>query len=213
VSRWCCRIRRRQADSGRTTVHVPLSEHDALFVVFRRPARAVPRPIPAVTRTPLATLDGAWRVRFAGLGAPASLVLPTPMSWSASADPGVKYFSGTATYVRTIHAPASWLARGRRVVLALGDVRDLAEVVVNGVTLPLAWKAPFEVDVTRALHAGANRLEIRVTNEWTNRIIGDRAAPPEKKILSSAPAFFGGTPPLPPSGLLGPVRFVAVDLK
>jgi hypothetical protein len=98
-------------------------------------------------------------------------------------------------------------------VLSLGDVRDLAEVVVNGTTMPLAWKAPFEVDVTRALHAGTNQVEIRVTNEWTNRLIGDRAAPPEKKILSSAPAFFGGTPPLPPAGLLGPVSFIAIESK
>ena len=203
-----------QADSGRTTVRVPMTPYDALFVVFRRSASAASRVMPAETRTTLATLGGPWPVRFTpGLGAPASVVMPALGSWTTSADSGVKYYSGTATYARTVRASASWLARGRRVVLSLGDVRDLAEVVVNGATMPLVWKAPFEVDITRALHAGTNQLEIRVTNEWTNRLIGDRAAAPEKKILSSAPAFFGGTPPLPLAGLLGPVSFIAIDSK
>ncbi|HKP15655.1 MAG TPA: glycosyl hydrolase [Gemmatimonadaceae bacterium] len=201
-----------RADSGRTTVRVPFTQHDALFVVFRRPAPDAPRVVPAVTRTTLATVGGPWRVQFEpGLGAPASIVLPTLQPWSASADSGVKFFSGTATYTRTVQVPASWLARGRTVLLSLGDVRDMAEVVVNGTTLPLVWKAPFEVDVTRALRAGTNQVEIRVTNEWTNRLIGDRASPQKRVLTAGAPAGFGGTPPLPQSGLLGPVTLVSVE--
>src|SRR5829696_6622947 len=178
-----------RVDSTRTRVRLPMTEHDALFVVFRGSTAEASRAVPAVTRTTLATLDGPWQVRFApGLGAPPSIVLPQLASWTASADSGVKYFSGTATYSRTVQAPESW--RGRRVLLSLGDVRDLAEVVVNGMTMPL-WKAPFEVDVTGVLRTGANQVEIRVTNEWTNRMIGDRRLPPEKRILSpGAPAPF-----------------------
>jgi hypothetical protein len=187
-----------------------MTEHDALFVVFRRALSADSLTVPAPLRTTLATLGGPWRVSFApGLGAPASVVLPQLASWTASADSGVKYFSGAATYTRTVQVPASW--RGRRVMLSLGDVRDIAEVVVNGTTF-LLWKAPFETDVTGVLRTGANQVEVRVTNEWTNRLIGDRAMP-QKKILSSSPGFFGGTPPLPPSGLLGPVRFIAVGSR
>jgi hypothetical protein len=197
-------------DSTRTRVRLPMTEHDALFVVFRRSTAAEAHVVPAVTRTTLATLEGPWRVAFApGLGAPASIVMPTLAAWSASADSGVKYFSGTATYRRTVQVPASW--RSRPVLLSLGDVRDLAEVVVNGTTFVL-WKAPFEADVTGALRTGANQVEIRVTNQWTNRLIGDRASP-QTRILSSAPGFFGGTPPLPQSGLLGPVRFIAVGSR
>jgi hypothetical protein len=181
--------------------------------VFRRPAPEAPRVVPAVTRTTLATIGGPWRVQFAsGLGAPASVVLPSLSSWTASADSGVKFFSGTATYARTVQVQPAWLARGRTVMLSLGDVRDIAEVVVNGTVLPLVWKAPFEVDVTRAVHAGANQVEIRVTNEWTNRLIGDRASP-QKRVLSAGPAPFGGPPPLSPSGLIGPVRLIALDSR
>jgi hypothetical protein len=199
-------------DSTRTRVRLPMTEHDALFVVFRRAMPAEARVLPAVTRTTLATVGGPWRVAFApGLGAPASIVMPQLTSWTASSDSGVKYFSGTATYTHTVRVPASW--RGRRILLSLGEVRDLAEVTVNGVALPLLWKAPFEADVTGALRPGANAIEIRVTNEWTNRIIGDRAAPPEKRVLAQGgPPPFGARPQIPaPSGLLGPVRFIAID--
>jgi hypothetical protein len=197
-------------DSIRTRVRLPMTEHDAFFVVFRRAMEGESRVVPAVTRTTLATLDGPWRIAFApDLGAPPSIVMPQLASWTTSADSGVKYFSGTATYTRTVRVPPSW--RGRRIVLSLGEVRDLAEVTVNGLKMPLLWKAPFEVDVTGALRPGANQVEIRVTNEWTNRLIGDRAAPPGKRILSPGPGPFGGWPPLPPSGLLGPVRLIAVE--
>jgi hypothetical protein len=167
--------------------------------------------LPAVTRTTLATVSGPWRVAFApDLGAPPSIVMPQLTSWTASADSGVKYFSGTATYTHTVRMPPAW--RGRRIMLSLGDVRDMAEVTVNGVTLPLLWKAPFEADVTGALRPGENQIVIRVTNEWTNRIIGDRAMPEQRVLAQGGPPPFGVRPQVPsPSGLLGPVRFIAVD--
>jgi len=96
--------------------------------------------------------------------------------------------------------------------LDLGNVRDIAEVSVNGKALGILWKAPYRIDVTGALKPGDNVLEIKVTNEWTNRLIGDRAASVEQKILdpeSTAPGGFGGVGAqnqrLVESGLLGPV--------
>jgi hypothetical protein len=89
-------------------------------------------------------------------------------------------------------------------------VNDLAEVSINGQLLVNLWKQPYEVEVTKALKPGNNRLEIRVTNQWTNRIIGDRLSP-DKKVLADVPARpgFGPPPTLVPSGLLGPVTIVA----
>jgi hypothetical protein len=64
-------------------------------------------------------------------------------------------------------------------------------VSVNGKALGILWKAPYRVDATGALKAGANRLEIKVTNEWTNRQIGDRLLPVEKRVLAQAAPMFG----------------------
>jgi hypothetical protein len=197
----------------RTTVHLRTTEHDALFVVFRRPATAPARVVTRETRTSLATVPGPWLVRFpTGLGAPPSITLAALGSWTTHPDSGVKFFSGTAAYSRTVNAPATWFAPGRKLLLELGTVRDLAEVVVNGQTLPLLWKAPYSVDVSHVLRPGANRVEIRVTNEWTNRLIGDRAAPAGRKVLGGdAPArAFGPTPELVESGLLGPVTITSI---
>jgi hypothetical protein len=145
----------------------------------------------------------------AKLGAPASIQLPKLQSWTESADAGVKYFSGTATYTRTLQAPRAWFTPGAKLLLDLGRVGDIAEVAVNGKSLGTFWKPPYLVDVTGALRPGANQLEIRVTNEWTNRIAGDRAAPEGQKVLSGGPPSFGGPGrrlPLPESGLMGPVE-------
>jgi hypothetical protein len=198
----------------RTTVPLRLAEREALFVVFRRAASAPARTLPSPVVATLDTVRGAWDVRFPpDLGAPPAVRLARLESWTASADSGVKYFSGTATYTTTVQAPQRWFRPGARVLLDLGAVRDLAEVSVNGKALGTAWKPPFRVDVTDALRPGANRLQIEVTNQWTNRLIGDRSAPPERKVLGAgapAPGAFGAAPTLPESGLLGPVTFLSV---
>jgi hypothetical protein len=86
------------------------------------------------------------------------------------------------------------------VLLDLGMVKDLAEVSVNGKALGILWKAPYRVDATGALKAGANRLEVKVTNEWTNRQIGDRLLPVEKRVLAQAAPMFGAPAGAAPAG-------------
>jgi hypothetical protein len=87
-------------------------------------------------------------------------------------------------------------------------VKNLAQVTVNGKTLPTAWKAPFRVNVTGALRAGANTLEIAVTNLWVNRIIGDQQPDAAQKFTYTPMPFYRANSRLLPSGLLGPVQVV-----
>jgi hypothetical protein len=199
---------------GRTTVPLHLTERQSVFVVFRRAASVLSRVLPPSTRTILTTISGPWDVSFPpNLGAPERIQLAKLESWTVNADEGVKYFSGTATYTKIIQAPQSWFQAGARVLLDLSMVMDIAEISVNGASLGTLWKVPYEVDITNALKPGENQLEIKVTNEWTNRLIGDRAAPPDKKVLAaSGPMIggFGGSPPLAESGLLGPVTLVLI---
>ena len=123
-----------------------------------------------------------------------------------------KTISGTATYTRTLQAPRAWFTPGAKILLDLGRVGDIAEVTVNGKSLGTLWKPPYTVDVTSALRPGANQLEIRVTNEWTNRLAGDRAAQPVDRVLSAGETPFRGGPREPEiSGLLGPVQIFAED--
>jgi hypothetical protein len=184
-------------ESGFTVVPLNLAERESVFVVFRNAAPAAVRSASVAVETKLATLSGPWTLTFPpNWGAPPSVRMPQLASWTDIPDPGVKYFSGTATYTRTVQA----------------------EVKVNGMSVGLTWAPPYRLDVTAALKPGTNKLEIEVTNEWTNRQIGDRLLPLEKRILAqpgvpgapAAPTGFGFGPQAPPeSGLLGNVTFIA----
>jgi hypothetical protein len=87
-------------------------------------------------------------------------------------------------------------------------VQNLAEVIINGKSLGIVWKKPFRVDVTEALQEGENNLEIRVTNLWVNRLIGDQQPGVENKITYTTMPFYRADSPLKPSGLLGPVKII-----
>ena len=85
------------AQDGRTSITLTLTPYQSGFVVFRE-AGAASRAVAKPSRTPVAALTGPWTVTFQpGRGAPESAVLPQLADWSKSSDPGVRYFSGTAT--------------------------------------------------------------------------------------------------------------------
>jgi hypothetical protein len=192
--------------NGRTVVALTLDPHDAVFVVFRKAAAAPSRTVAKPVETRLALVEGAWDVAFqAGRGAPATIALPSLASWHQHADAGVRYFSGTGTYTKTIDAPAAWFRPGARMILDLGDVKNIALVTVNGKALGTYWKTPFKVDVTSALKPGANTLEVKVINLWVNRLIGDQQPNVTKKYTYTAQQFYAADSPLLPSGLIGPV--------
>jgi hypothetical protein len=196
-------------ERGRTTVPLRLDPIDAIFVVFRKPAAQQSVAVSAPVEAPIATLEGPWDVSFQpGRGAPAKITLDKLSSWAENADSGVKYFSGTGIYTKTIQVPAEWLSSGARFWLDLGSVKDLAEVFVNGKSSGIVWKAPFRVDVTDAIKTGANALEVRVTNLWVNRLIGDAQPDVAKKYTYTTQPFYSANSPLAPSGLLGPVQII-----
>ena len=194
---------------GRTTVALRLEPADAVFVVFRKAAAAPSRTVPATVETALATVEGPWEVSFqADRGAPAKITLDRLSSWHENGNTGVKYFSGAGTYTKTIQAPAEWFKTGTRLWIDLGDTKNLAEVTVNGKPLGVLWKTPFQVDVTAALKPGANAVQVKVTNLWVNRLIGDQQPDAAKKYTYTTQQFYRADSPLLPSGLLGPVRIV-----
>jgi hypothetical protein len=185
-----------------------------VFVVLRRAAGAPARTLGRAQSAALATLSGPWSVSFPpNWGAPPRIQLPSLTSWTASTDPGVKYFSGTATYTKEVQAPAAWLAAGKRVMLDLGNVKEIAEVSVNGKGLGILWKAPFQADVTGALKPGPNRVEIKVTNLWPNRMIGDLQPSATKRYTFTDYKPYTKDSPLLESGLLGPVTLSSITRR
>jgi hypothetical protein len=125
-------------------------------------------------------IAGPWTVKFPpNWGAPASVEMERLISWPEHPDPGVRYFSGTAEYVKEFDVPADMLVPGQAVLLDLGTVKNLARVRLNGRDLGILWKLPFRVDVAGIVKPSGNRLEVSVTNLWPNRLIGDEQLPPD----------------------------------
>jgi hypothetical protein len=176
-------------------------------------------------------LPGAWEVRFpSGWGAPASTVFDKLISWTERPEEDVKHFSGTAVYRKTFDLPGERLGHDKSLLLDLGEVKIMAQVILNGHDLGILWKAPFCVEIGDVAKTGRNELEIRVTNLWPNRLIGDERKPPYLKFNPGGavvewPAWVADGGPVPktgrytfttwrhysadspllPSGLLGPM--------
>ncbi|MDR3711356.1 MAG: glycosyl hydrolase, partial [Puia sp.] len=196
---------------GKTTVPLTLEPWGTVFVVFRKATQETARTLPAKTETQLATVEGGWKLAFqADRGAPQSISLDKLASWSDSADQGVKYFSGTGTYTKSFEAKADWFKKGAHVWIDLGDVKNLAEVTVNGKSLGIVWHEPYRVDATAALKPGANEISIKVTNAWVNRIIGDQQPDATTKYTFITEKPYNAQSPLLASGLLGPVNVYSV---
>jgi len=177
-----------------------------------RPVKAsgVPAPI---------AISGPWNLTFPLKGTSKQLDLEAG-SWTGHGDEDVKYFSGTVTYRKNFTLPAARIVTGQRLLLDLGDVQNLARVRLNGKDLGVLWKAPYVIDITADVVAGANRIELEVTNTWFNRLAGDVGKPQEQRVtwagaagrgFGAGGAAAGGAPappPLLPAGLIGPVRIV-----
>jgi hypothetical protein len=119
-----------------------------------------------------------------------------------SADPGIRYFSGIATYRSGFDLPQASAAKS--VVLDLGSVGDVAEVRINGLSVGTLWHPPYRVDIGSAVRAGRNTIEVRVANLWVNRLIGDAQPNAEKVTFTTLPTYRADAP-LRTSGLIGPV--------
>ncbi len=194
---------------GRTIISLRFESWDACFIVFRQKTNLRVYNQPAVKETPALALGGPWTVKFQKeRGAPENATFDRLSSWSEHADPGIKYFSGTAVYQNTFKMPA--LTKDTRYAIDLGMVKNLAEVIVNGKNMGICWKQPFKLDITDALKAGENQVDIKVTNLWANRLIGDAQLSVKNKITFTTMPFYKADAPLLPSGLLGEVSIIAI---
>lgn len=122
---------------------------------------------------PIYDLSTDWLIRFPdGGGTTSSYIMDTLKPLHPFLDPGVRAFSGTASWQRSISLTPYDL-EGNHLILDLGHVAVLAEIYVNGHSAGICWKPPFRMEITPWLKPGVNQLDVRVTNLWVNRLKGD----------------------------------------
>jgi len=193
-----------QIVAGRTIVPLKFESWDAFFIVFIDNTTSDSYTKPEVTETKISQITGPWNVTIAER----EITMDYLASWTENDDPEIKYFSGTVSYGSNIEIKE--MDKMARYIIDLGQVKNLAEVVVNGQNQGILWKKPFKMDITDALKTGQNVLEINVTNLWVNRLIGDAQPNAEKSTFTTMP-FYQADSPLLKSGLLGPVKLLQIS--
>jgi hypothetical protein len=207
-------------EGGRTIVDIPLDRFGSIVVLFRGQAQQTSHREEEASARIIATETGPWQVSFQpDRGAPATATFAQLSDFRDNADPGIRYFSGIARYQARIDIPLR-KSGPSRLWLDLGDVRDVAEVWVNGKLAGTTWKPPYRVDISAYAKAGRNDIEVRSVNLWVNRLIGDVQPGVTKKVTftaadgktdatsarsRSAQMPYKADAPLRASGLLGPV--------
>ncbi len=188
-------------------IELELPAIGSAFVVFRRDGQAPEKTgglfiDKSVKRIPI---NGTWTVKFQpGRLAPESVEWDELIDWTSSEEPGIKYFSGTAAYSIQFNMPE---AASGDCWLDLGKVCEVGEVSIDGQDLGTVWTFPFRVKVPeKLLRRGSHILEVKVTNVWNNRLVGDQFLSEEERITrTNLQGQHTKNSPLVPSGLLGPI--------
>jgi len=166
-----------ESTGNTTTLTIPFASFGSAFVIFQSPGKemASKQFYQSQKFTNAITLNNKWQVSFPPkLGAPASAELSAG-SWTDNKVFGIKYFSGTATYNTNINITKAQLKQN--LWLDLGEVRNLAEIYVNGMPADTLWSQPFRADISKLLIAGTNKITLKITNTWWNRLVGDEQLP------------------------------------
>lgn len=189
-----------QIKEGRTIVPLNFESWDAFFVIFKEKTTANSYIKPVTKETTLTPISSPWKVSFNDK----NVTFDKLISWTENTDVDVKYFSGTASYENTFKVTS--VDKAAKYVVDLGDVKNIAEVVVNGKNVGTAWKTPFKLDITEAIKAGDNAIRVNVTNTWVNRLVGDAQPDVKQKTTFTTMPFYRKDSPLVPSGIIGEVK-------
>ncbi len=189
---------------GYTTVPLQLAPMESVFIVFEKDAvKTDGKNYPE--RTLITSLPDGWDINLCSMfGEQSNIKDAATGDLSLSSDDAVKHFAGTMTYTNTFKMPK--LSKGKRVELNLGEVREMAEVYVNGQKAGGVWTAPYTLDITDFVKKGRNKITVKVVNNWNNRLIGDAQKPAEQRRTSYPYHYLKPESPLQPAGLLGPVE-------
>jgi hypothetical protein len=199
--------------AGNTTVSLRLDAGESCFVVFRQTIKNLPanrKNYPV--ETTVAVIPDNWNIEFYNKwsGERHLLVNHPLFDWSRHSADSIRYFSGTATYSAEFTLPET--SNDGDLYLCLDSVNIIATVIINGrEAANNIWTRPYRVNITNLLHSGNNKLEIRVTNLWRNKIVDKiKGVTPENPVyMLEFPSNYGDK--LAPSGILGKVTIVKLS--
>lgn len=197
-----------------TSFEINLPAHGSIFLVFNKTNRNTLSVFTNNKTAAETVISGPWTVSFPpNWGAPPLVVFDRLISWTESENPGIKYFSGTAVYHNSFNMAATG---NKELIIDLGELRDVAEVFINGKSAGILWKKPYRVNISQLVQPGTNELKIEIVNMWSNRLTGDMLSDPKDRFCKTNQPYMktevwpGGDEPykLQTAGLLGPVSIL-----
>lgn len=196
-----------------TVVPMKLDKNECVFVVFRKKGEPAATTLEANYPAPLRTQEvtGEWNVAFeSAFKTPAPVRMTELDNLSTNANDSIRYFSGTATYTTTVNLDRA--GRGEHMFMAFDNVGTMAKVYINGKYAGGVWTTPYKLDVTDFVKDGRNDVRVEVVNTWVNRIVGDMNLPENQRDIYLYVNHLNAKTPLPPSGIIGKVKFETVKL-
>lgn len=196
-----------------TVVPMKLDKNECVFVVFREKGEPSATTLEANYPAPLRTQEatGEWNVTFeSAFKTPSPVRMATLDNLSDNANDSIRYFSGTATYTTSVNLDRA--GRGEHMFMAFDNVGTMAKVYINGKYAGGVWTAPYRLDVTDFVKDGRNDVRVEVVNTWVNRIVGDMNLPENQRDIYLYVNHLNAKTPLPPSGIIGKVKFETVKL-
>ena len=206
-------------ESGRTAIDLTLAPHESYFVILSLELRteslefatALQRGTNsmadsrAVANSTLYTLNSQFTLSFdPAMGGPTEPVVFEHLGdWTKSDDPQIKYFSGTAVAKTTFRLKKKDKQAIYKMNVPL--LNTTAEVIINGQSAGILWCSPYDVDISRYIKKGDNRLELRICNSLWNRLVGDANLPESERITWQTHPLAKPTDKLVPSGLSGEI--------
>jgi hypothetical protein len=196
-----------ETNGSKVRVPIHIDPYGSVLLVFDPDGKPTGKPVemsaPAQPELQIAVGQNGWDFHGVGIGPgshPVVIDLKMPILEDWSMNDKLQNFSGRGQYTTTFTVPASLLASHRRIVLDLGDVKEVAEININGKPGPRLLLRPYRADVTSLLQPGENTLQITVVNTLFNALSA------QGKSANYLPETTNTENGLLPSGLIGPVR-------
>ena len=181
---------------SRTEISLDFEPYRSHVVVFTSQSSA-PNAIAYSHTAASIDLNSDWSVAF---GTQPPVQVAKLRSWADGE--ATRYFSGTASYERSIELSDEFLRSGKVIELDLGEpielpvqplrngmqtwidppVREAAVIYVNGQRAGSLWSPPYRLDVTSLLRPGKNALRIVVGNTALNYMAGRKL--PDYRLLN-----------------------------
>lgn len=215
-------------ESGDEQISIPLefAPYESYFIIFSNEKNTDTNESrnfkKVIESTPI---EGPWQVNFEkDFGSPGIVDFPKLQDWSEHKNDSIKYYSGIATYNTSFNVDKNIDLSKKDVFLNLNELYVIAEVSINGQKVGTVWTAPWRINIKDYIRNGDNKLEVKVANQWANRLIGDERYPNDgiinnewpdwllnneprdsKRISFVTYPFFKSDDSLKKSGLIGPV--------